>query len=265
MPRGLACLSVEDMPVRIKRLAKRLAPPLAIGLLVACGALPPSVTPGSESLSGRVTFNNQAPPQPLTVRLRTATGTNTWTPVVATTTQTDANGNFSFTSLAAGRYQPYWDDQGQVTQDPGVNTAGVAVPDPVEVTANQTSAPSTQFDVYWPINPNPTVGATISVPYTFAWAPKPNLPSGAGVEYQVFVKRYNATSSQVGSDVWSSGWGNGNSVAWNGNAGSTTNTPTGAAAGSGAYVYQVKYRKAGGTFGGGNFYGQTKWIPFNIQ
>lgn len=251
------------MRMNIKRLGLALAVPTTLGILVACGALPPSVTPGNESLTGRVTFNNQAPPERLTVRLRNDIGGGSFTPVLATTAQTNANGDFAFQSLNEGTYQPYWDDQGQITTDPGVNTAGIAVPDAVQVKANQGTAPNVTFDVAWPVNPNPTVNANVTLPYSFSWAPKPNLPGAA--QYQVFVKQFNATANTVGGDVWSSGWNSGNSVSWNGNSGTETNTPSGAKAASGNYVYQVKYRKSGGTFGGGNFFGQTKWIPFKVQ
>lgn len=249
--------------MKLTRLGLSIGVPVTLGFLVACGALPPGITPGNESLSGRVTFNNQAPPERLTVRLRNDLGGGQFSPVVATTAQTNANGEFTFQSLSEGTYQPYWDDQGQITSDPGVNTAGVAVPDAVRVTSNQTSAPRVDFDIAWPVNPNPTVNAAVSLPYSFGWAPKPNLPGAA--QYQVLVKQYNAGSKTVAGDVWSSAWNTGNSVSWNGNAGTETNAPTGAKAAAGDYVYQVKYRKSGGTYGGGNFFGQTKWIPFRVQ
>lgn len=246
-----------------KRLGLTIGLPTTIGILVACGALPPALTPGDESLSGRVTFNNQAPPERLTIRLRNDIGGGQFSPVVATTAQTNANGEFVFQSLAEGTYQPYWDDQGQITTDPGVNTAGVTVPDPVRVASDQSTAPRVNFDVAWLVNPNPTVDASITLPYTFSWAPKPSLPGAA--EYQVFVKQYNAGNRTVGGDIWSSGWNSDNAVSWNGNRGTETDSPTGARVSAGDYVYQVKYRKAGGTFGGGNFFGQTKWIPFKVQ
>lgn len=249
--------------MNLKRLSVRIGLPLTLGFLVACGALPPGITPGNESLTGRVTFNNQAPPERLTVRLRNDLGGGTFSPVVGTTAQTNANGDFAFQSLSEGTYQPYWDDEGQITTDPGVNTAGVAAPDAVKVTTNQGSAPSVNFDVAWPVNPNPTVNGSISLPYNFGWAPKPNLPGAA--QYQVLVTSYNPSTRLRGASVWSSAWISGNSVSWNGNQGSETNSPTGARIGAGDYVYQVKYRKSGGTFGGGNFYGQTKWIPFKVQ
>ncbi|MNX15103.1 hypothetical protein D3C86_449450 [compost metagenome] len=249
--------------MNLTRLGLAVGVPVALGILVACGALPPGITPGNESLAGRVTFNNQAPPQRLTVRLRNDIGGGTFSPVVATTAQTNANGDFAFQSLGEGTYQPYWDDEGQITSDPGVNTAGIAAPDAVRVTSNQTSAPNVTFDVAWPVNPNPTVNGAISLPYSFSWAPKPNLPGSA--EYQVLVTQFNKSAGTRGAAVWSSGWNSGNSVSWNGNAGTETNSPTGARSAAGDYVYQVKYRKTGGSFGGGNFFGQTKWIPFRIQ
>lgn len=245
-----------------KRLGLGIGVSATIGILVACGALPPGITPGNESLTGRVTFNNQAPPERLTVRLRNDLGGGKFSPVVATTAQTNANGEFAFQSLAEGTYQPYWDDQGEITSDPGVNTAGIAVPDAVQVKSGGT-APNVNFDVAWPVNPNPTVNGSVALPYSFSWAPKPNLPGSA--QYQVLVKQYNAGNKTVGGDVWSSAWNSGNSVSWNGNAGTETNSPSGTKASAGDYVYQVKYRKSGGTYGGGNFFGQTKWIPFKVQ
>lgn len=240
---------------------RTLAAAGAVAILAACGGLPPGTVPGTQSLSGQVKFNGQAPPQALTVHLRTASGTSQWQ-AIFNTTQTDSAGAFSFNNLAAGRYQPYYDDGGQISSDQGVNTAGVAVPDAVEVTSGGT-APSVSFDIAWTVNPNPAVNATVTVPYTFAWTPKPALPGAA--EYQIFVKAYTPTSQQVGNDVWSSGWDTGNSVSWNGRVGTATDTPSGAMASPGNYVYQVKYRRAGGTFGGSDFFGQTKWIPFTLS
>lgn len=240
-----------------------LAALIGLPLVVGCptGTTTPTV-PTASSLKGKVLFNGQAQGN-LYVGLRTNTG-GTWAAIADRSTTTASDGTFSFSGLNDGSYQPYFNDQGQIVTSGEVNTAGVYAVDPVSVSAAQTTTPNVEFDVYWLVNPNPTPGQQLTTfPYSFGWSPNTKVPSTA--EYQVLVSSFNADSNTVGTAQWSSAWMTGNSVAWNGQSGSTTNTPAGGNVANGNYVYQVKFRKQGGDYAGGNFYGQTKWIRFTIQ
>lgn len=236
---------------------------LGIGLLIGCGGVPgttPTLPTGS-SLKGTVTFNG-TPKNSLYIGLRQNVG-GSWAALPNRSTTTASDGSYGFTSLADGNYQAYYDDQGEIVNTGEVNTAGVFASDPVTVSATQGSTPVSNFDVYWPVNPNPSPGETITIPRTFSWSPNPMVPTST--EYQVLVSEYNNLTNTVGSAVWSSGWNIGNSANWNGKRGASTNNPTGTDAGAGAYVYQVKFRRAGGEYAGGNYYGQTKWIRFTLN
>ncbi|HBN09862.1 MAG TPA: hypothetical protein DD435_14860 [Cyanobacteria bacterium UBA8530] len=228
---------------------------LGMGLLSGCptsGTTTPDV-PTASSLKGKVMFQGTGK-SGLTVRLKRYDGAN-WA-TIDTTSTTANDGSYSFKDLANGNYQAFYDDKGEVVSAADVNTAGAYVTDPKEVSSTQGSTPTIDFDVYWPVNPNPTPNAAFNVNQSFSWAPNPNA---SGAEYQVLV----ADSGKSG--LWSSGWSSANSVAWNGNRGTETNSPTGTEVAGGSYFYQIKFRKAGGTYGGGNFYGQTKWIPFTFS
>jgi hypothetical protein len=212
-------------------------------------------------MKGSVTFNGTAKGG-LYVGLRQNNG-GTWAALPNRSTTTANDGSFAFSSLADGNYQPYYDDKGEIVTSGEVNTAGVFAAEPITVSASQGSVPARNFDVYWPVNPNPTPGEAISIPRSFSWSPNPVVPSAA--EYQVLVSDYNLSTNTVGEAVWSSDWLTGNSVSWNGKRGATTNNPTGTDAAAGSYVYQVKFRRSGGDYGGGNFFGQTKWIRFTLN
>jgi hypothetical protein len=229
---------------------------LGMGLLSGCptsGTTTPEV-PTASSLKGTVKFSGTGK-SGLTIGLKQKTGTDTWQRL-STTTTSGSNGAYSFKDLANGTYQALYDDGGQTVTGADVNTAGVYVTDPVDVSSTQGSTPVVDFDIYWPVNPNPAPSASFTVGQSFAWSPNTNA---SGAQYQILVANTGKTAQ------WSSAWGSGNTVTWNGKQGSETNSPAGADVAAGSYLYQIKFRKADGTFGGGNFYGQTKWIPFTLN
>lgn len=227
----------------------------AVSLAPGCGNLPGATTPpagGVPSIGGRITFKGGNPGQALALSLKKFDG-SAWQRQSNTTT-TDINGNYTFNSLNNGRYQVFYDDQGQVVTDPQVNTVGVYVSTGVDVASGSTA--TSNFDVSWPFNPSIAPNAAFTVgTSTFGFAANGNAP---GAEYQVLVGDSNKSA------VWSSAWASTTSFGWNGNRGTETNSPTGAKEGSGTHFYQVKFRKAGTVYGGDGYYGQTKWVPFTL-
>lgn len=224
-----------------------------LATVAGCGTTPGATTPtGNASIQGRLFFSanqpSQDPGQALTVGLRQQIG-GTWSRTTTTTNSTN-QGNFSFQGLGAGTYQVLYDDSGKVADSPQINTTGVAVSDPVTITANQTSAPQVNMDLTWSLAgftpaPSSTVtGRNIS----FTWTGKPGV---SGATYQVSV--FGSPNTGSGAIV-SSSEASGTSA--------TLALPSSVPAGTVYYV--VKYWKSGGSFGGGNFYGQTKPIPITV-
>lgn len=241
----------------IKKLGLAIATAASVTALAGCPTtgLPPGTGTGAAAVSGRVTFNGGNPGQALTLGLKKFDG-SAWQKLNRTTT-TDNSGNYAFTGtdLTAGRYQVFYDDQGSVVTDPTTNTVGIYNSAGSEVTA--AASATIGFDVGWAFSPSITPNSTFSIgTSTFGFAANSNAP---GAEYQI------AVGDAAKSVKWSSAWASTTSFAWNGNEGSETNTPTGTARPEGAHFYLVKFRKAGTTFGGEGFYGQTKWVPFTLD
>lgn len=233
------------------KLGLMVAGALAISILPSCGTGPtvPS-TVGGSTVSGRVTFGGGNPGQALTIGLKKFDGSTYQK--LATTTRTDNQGNYAFSdpTLSGGRYQAMYDDGGQEVTDATVNTVGAYVTEAKESPATQ------NFDVKWEFAPSITPNSTFTVgTSTFGFAANPNAP---GAEYQIAVADANK------SVKWSSAWASTTSFGWNGKEGSETNSPTGVDRAAGKHYYQVKFRKAGTSFGGAGFYGQTKWVPFTL-
>lgn len=238
-----------------------LALTLAMTALAGCGNLPGSTMPGigtesDVSILGRVTHLGQAPGQDLTLGLKRFDGANYQK--VGITTRTNRQGDYQFKALTAGKYQVFYDDQGEIVDSADVNTVGAYVDAAVQVVdVGMGSAPNVSFDVGWDlsptIKPNATFRANASDRFSFS-----SKYGDYGSEYQILV----ADASK--SSVWSSAWTKTTSFAWNGNRGSETNSPTGSYSGTGTHYYQVKFRTPGTKFGGEGSYGQTKWIPFSL-
>ena len=236
-----------------------LALTLAMTALAGCGSLPGSTAPGtgtSASILGRVTHLGQAPGQELTLGLKRFDGATFQK--VGITTRSNRQGDYQFQTLSSGKYQVFYDDQGEVVASADVNTVGAYVDAAVQVVdVGSGAAPNVSFDVGWDLSPTIKPNGTFrpSASDRFSFSSKYGDP---GVEYQVLVADANKSS------VWSSAWTQSTSFAWNGNRGSETNSPTGSYSGSGAHYYQVKFRAPGSKFGGEGSYGQTKWIPFSV-
>ncbi|HEY9898289.1 MAG TPA: hypothetical protein V6D00_03825 [Pantanalinema sp.] len=210
----------------------------------------PGITPGSQIVSGRITFGAADPGQELTVGLKKFDGSAYQK--LTQTTKTSNAGNYAFTdtTLSSGKYQAFYDDGGQEVTDATVNTVGAYV-------SEAKDSPATiNFDVKWAFSPSIAPNSTFTAgTSTFGFAANSNA---SGAEYQVAVADGNK------SVKWSSAWASTTSFSWNGKEGSETNTPTGADRAAGKHYYQIKFRKAGTTFGGAGFYGQTKWVPFTL-
>lgn len=242
--------------MKLQKLGLLAAGALSITLLAGCptGNLPPGTGTGNASVQGRLFFSANQPTQdpgaPLTVRLRQQVGGN-WSRIETNTTS-DAKGNYSFTGLPAGTYQILYDDSGTEAATDSINTSGIVVSDPVTVAANQTSAPQVNMDLAWDMaaftpDPSSTVSnRTVS----FSWSDKPGF---TGEVYQVSV--FGSASTGGGAIV--------SSAETTGTSTSVT-IPNSVTSGTKVY-YVVKFWKPGGSFGGGNYYGQTKPVPFTVQ
>lgn len=232
---------------------------LAISL-VGCGKLPGMTTPPSgvqnASISGRITHLGQAPGQALQLSLKRFDGSTYQR--LGTSAKSDDQGQYAFSNLDPGKYQVFYDDQGEVVQNADVNTVGAYVDAAVQVVDVSAGGKATSnFDVGWDfsptIKPNDTftVGGSDRLSFSTKYG-------AASAEYQVLVADSNKRA------VWSSAWTNSTSFDWNGNRGSETNDPQDRYTGTGAHYYLVKFRKPGTVFGGDGYYGQTKWIPFKV-
>ncbi|HEY9900711.1 MAG TPA: hypothetical protein V6D00_16145 [Pantanalinema sp.] len=230
----------------------------ALGL-VGCGALPGTTTPPSAKdaqINGRVTHLGKDPGQELTLSLKRFDGSSFQR--LGTSTRSDRQGQYAFSGLSAGKYQVFYDDQGEVVDAADVNTVGAYVDASVQVVEIGANGSATSnFDVGWQLSPTikPNDALRVGGSDRFSFSSK---YGDSDAEYQVLV------ADGAKRSVWSSAWTKSTSFAWNGNGGSETNSPTQAYAGTGAHFYQVKFRKAATTFGGDGYYGQTKWIPFSV-
>jgi hypothetical protein len=230
------------------------------GCGITPGTLPGSTGPGAGTapaqISGHITHLGGAPGQALTLSLKRYDGANYQR--IGVSTKTDNQGNYSFSNLSPGRYQVFYDDQGQVVQDADVNTVGAYVDAAVQVVDVSAGGTGTDnFDIGWSFTPTIRPNATyhLNSADSFSFSTKFGAQDS---EYQILVADGNKSA------VWSSGWTQGTSFTWNGNRGSETDQPTGAYTGSGLHYYQVKFRKLGTDFGGDGYYGQTKWVPFQL-
>ncbi len=232
---------------------------LAMTALSGCGNLPLSTGTGAgdnTSLLGRVTHLGKDPGQDLTLGLKRYDGATFQKTGIST--RSNRQGDYRFESLSPGKYQVFYDDQGEVVESADVNTVGAYVDAAVQVaTVGSGSAPNVNFDVGWDLSPTikPNGSFRPGSADRFSFSSK---YGDAGAEYQILVADTNKSS------VWSSAWTTSSSFGWNGNRGSETNSPTGSYSGTGSHFYQVKFRTSGTKFGGEGSYGQTKWIPFTL-
>ncbi len=198
--------------------------------------------PTDSKLTGRFTFGGNAPPTtPLTAQYKPAGGTKT-----SVTAKTDAGGYFYFKDVAAGDYQFIWDDGGEEVKTGDVNTAGIFVGDPVTSPPTQFTTPQQTLDLKWEPKPSPAPGAEVTkgTATAFTFNAIPNLDA----TYQIAIFN-SAKSAQTPKAE---------------GAASPLNVDTSSLA-AGDYYYQIKFIKKGGTFGGKNFYGLTKYIAFKLK
>ena len=231
---------------------------LSIIAMAGCTSLPGSTTTPTPApsattyqLSGRITFQNGDPGQALSLGLKVYDGAK-WQKETATYS-TDASGDYGINGLTPGWYQVFYDDGGQVVQTSAVNTTGMYNSASASVTT--TGNATINFDVGWSFSPTIAPNANFQVgTSSFGWAANPNTPDA---QYQVLICDDAASTS-----VWSSPWAATTTASWNGvgNSGSYNGTTVPA----GKYYYLIKFQKTGTSFGGDGYYGQTKWVPFNI-
>jgi hypothetical protein len=204
--------------------------------------------PSTAALTGRFTFGGNSPPQALEAGYKEPGGSRSTEKATS-----DGQGYFSFAGATDGKeYQVIWDDQGQEASDDKVNTIGVYVSD--AVTAKKppasTTNPQVQLDLKWePLtgsdaSPKPAASVTKSASTKFTFATITNL----GATYQISL--FNSTKGAVTPTA-------------SGTTSPLTVDTSSLAAGD--YYYQIKFFKTGGTFGGKNFYGSTKYVKIKLQ
>lgn len=235
-----------------------LALTLAVTALAGCGDLPGGTWPQTQdvSISGRVTHLGQDPGQELLLGLKRFDGSGYQK--IGVSTKSNRQGEYRFTSLTPGKYQVFYDDQGEIVMDADVNTVGAYVDAAVQVVnVGLGSAPEVRFDVGWDLSPTIKPNASFHPGSSdrFSFSSK---YGDYGSEYQILVADANMTS------VWSSAWTSTTSFAWNGRRGTETNSPSSSYGGTGTHFYLIKFRSPGSAFGGEGSYGQTKWIPFEL-
>lgn len=232
-----------------------------IGLLratpIPAPTIPPAPTPTPSAaptpspyvgrLAGRLTFQAGNPGQSLQVGLKyRPNGQTPFSKITKTATSTDS-GEFTFTDLATGDYQVMWDDGGVVAAAP-FNTTGIAVSDPVALDDIQSSQATAGMELAWDFfSASPQPNATLqSRTVTFSWPAKTGVASPV---YQVVIFQ-NAGDSALQSSTPTTG--------------TTVNLTLSNSVAAGTRYYIVKYWKDGGTFGGSNYYGQTKPMPIIV-
>jgi hypothetical protein len=224
----------------------------------------PSVSPtnspvqSASALQGRLTFAlnpNSNPDVSLKVGLKQKLAGGTAFSKIPTTADTDTSGNFAFNGLPDADYQLVYDDEGKVAAA-SFNTTGVAVSDPVSVSASQSAIPQKSMELSWDFSnaaPQPNASITRSASTTFSFPVKPGL--GGNADYVVTL--YPTTDTSSGALQSGSAYDKGSGTV------SINMDLTGLQSGQRYFV--VKYFKADGVFGGANFYGQTKPIPITLQ
>ncbi|MEB3238112.1 MAG: hypothetical protein VKO64_10880 [Candidatus Sericytochromatia bacterium] len=200
--------------------------------------------PSNATLTGRVTFNGGAPG---VIDLEYKTPGGNRSPVTA---KTDANGYFSWDNIAEGTaVQVIWDDGNKsavTTSD--FNVPGIFVSDAVQAKASPDKMnPMVKMDIQWQPNPSPAIGTSANGTFGFS-AVIANLDA----KYQVSIFGTDK-KAKFTVDIPSGA----TSVNLSGNS-NYIGLPTG------DYFYQIKFFKndSSASFGGSNFYGSTKYIPF---
>lgn len=248
-----------------QRLALSLVVLGGIALTAGCpGIVPtptvsPSATSEASAIKGIVTHNT-TPQANIDLGIKKYDGAS-YQKQTGITAKSAENGTYTFTNLADGKYQPMYDDNGQFAQATS-NTVGAIVLDPVDVSATQSTAPVSNFELYWLPNSSYAPNATMSMFINGAYDAKitfdaPLFVGTQATEYQILFAQRTASES-VGTSVWSSAWTETKEIHWNGKNTSANDVA------AGIYAYQIKFRKKGGEYLGGNYYGQTKWYPVTI-
>lgn len=165
--------------------------------------------------------------------------------------QVDQQGGYTFKNLTPGTYQVVYDDMGELVTEPGVNTVGTFVTE--ELTLRD--AANVSFDIAWDFSPSVGPNRTFRAGEAFGFAA---LTTESNAEYQILVADSNKNA------IWSSHWTPRTAIVWNGKRGTEVASPTTPYGGGGQHHYLIKFRRQGTNYGGSGYYGQTKWIPFNL-
>jgi len=255
---GLALVGVASLVAiagcDVTKLPVGTSPSAAPTVSPSAGA---STLPSASSLQGRLTFAlnaNSNPGMVLTVGLKhKPTGGSSFSKI-SKTAATDDSGNFALSGLDNGDYQLVYDDEGKVAAGT-FNTTGVAVSDPVSVSASQSAIPQKSLELSWDFTsavPAPSSNLTRASASSFTFPAKPGLEASADYTVTVFQSSDTSSGAIVSETVE------------NKSSGDITVSLNTSAVPTGDRYFVVKYFKHGGGFGAANFYGQTKPIPVKV-
>lgn len=204
-------------------------------------------------LNGRFSYmlgQGNSPGRPLFVELKRKMETTGSFSKTGKNVMSDNDGRASFTELVDGDYQMVFDDKSQ-TATTDSKMVGILVTDPTTLQSGQASPSILTSELAWDFSSgaSPATNATVSAGnVTFSFPSKPGFEQ---LTYQVTV--FSSQDTSYGAIV---------SSVPDTAAASSVFIPVGSA---GIRYYVVKFWKTGGSFGGGNPYGQTKPIPFIVQ
>ncbi len=256
--------------MKLVRIAAGLAGAGMVVALVGCpltglpGSSTPTPTPftafpAGTLLDGMFTFQGKSPTQTLNVDAKVPGSSGR-----LGQTQTNSDGDFFWTSFTnapspASPLQIVWDDSENGagnTQAADQNTMALWVSDPLTSPPAALTTPQVTQDLYWVANAQPANATQATVNsglITFSFTPNTNL---SNVQYQVSV--FKSASSNTA--CWSSKLAPNTSVQWDQTCGGSTTTGGGTAIGQSSFAWQIKFVENGGSFGGSNAYGSTKFI-----
>lgn len=199
--------------------------------------------PSNATLTGRVLFEGGDPGEALTMQYKTVGGNRS-----SVTADSDQGGYFHWTNIQDSQaVQVIWDDGNKAAvTDADFNVAGLFVTAPIQATTNPSrTIPMVTLDIKWKPSPNPSINATSTGVFSF------NRIPGLDVSYEIAI--FNQDKTAVTSKVVADG---ATSADLSSDAKYMGLTP------GGTYLYQIKFYAKGGTFGAGNLFGSTKYLPF---
>ena len=239
---GITAPDLQSMPLAASAVTVTVSDIFEAFPLAGIVPAPSFFFPSDAKLTGRFTFGGNSPPSVLTAQYKAAGGART-----TVTATSDSGGYFYFKDVSPGDYQIIWDDGGEEVRTGDVNTVGIYVGDPVSSPPTQLATPQQTLDLKWAPRPVPAPGAEVTrgTATAFTFTGIANLDATYQISLFSLAKYAVGPATATGST-------------------SPISIDTSALA-AGSYYYMIKFFKKGGTFGGRNFYGMTKYIAFALK